>query len=308
MRALVLGGNGFIGSHLVDELLRHGHYVRVFDKYPELYRKPLNNVDYVYGDFGNRGLVSDALDKIDVVYHLISTTLPKTSNEDPAFDVQSNVIETLFLLEQSVANKIKKFVYISSGGTVYGVPATLPIPEDSPTFPLCSYGITKLCIEKYLEMFHHLYGLDYVVIRPSNPFGTRQNPKNAQGVISVFLGNIMQKRTITIWGDGSVVRDYIFVQDLVEGIYCSSVSTLNHRIFNMGSGAGISLNQLVTVIDKYLGCKSNVEYMPKRSFDIPEIYLDVSRAKDELGWQPKTQLIDGIDLTSEFLKTYLQSA
>ena len=120
MNCLVLGGNGFIGSHLVDQLLAEGHRVRVFDKNEEYYRKPIASVDYQYGDFGNRGLLMEALTEIDTVFHLISTTLPKTSNDDPAFDVQSNVIETLFLLEQCIARKVKKIIFISSGGTIYG--------------------------------------------------------------------------------------------------------------------------------------------------------------------------------------------
>ena len=169
---LVLGGNGFIGSHLVDRLIADGHFVRVFDKYPERYRAPLPEVEYHLGDFGNRGLLLDALRDIDVVYHLISTSLPKTSNDDPAFDVQSNVIETLFLLEQCLAKSVLKFVFVSSGGTVYGRPDRLPIVEESPTNPECSYGITKLTIEKYLNLYHHLHGLDYVVVRPSNPYGS----------------------------------------------------------------------------------------------------------------------------------------
>ena len=150
MNSLLLGGNGFIGSHLVDKLLASGHGVRVFDKYEEHYRKSIAGVEYFFGDFGNRGLVAKALDNVDIVFHLISTTLPQTSNDDPVFDVQSNVVETLLLLEQCVARKIQKLVFFSSGGTVYGRPKILPISEDSPTNPECSYGITKLIIEKYL--------------------------------------------------------------------------------------------------------------------------------------------------------------
>ena len=204
---LVLGGNGFIGSHLVDRLIADGHFVRVFDKYPERYRAPLPEVEYHLGDFGNRGLLLDALRDIDVVYHLISTSLPKTSNDDPAFDVQSNVIETLFLLEQCLAKSVLKFVFVSSGGTVYGRPDRLPIVEESPTNPECSYGITKLTIEKYLNLYHHLHGLDYVVVRPSNPYGSRQDPHGIQGAIAVFLGRVASGKSIEIWGDGTFSKD-----------------------------------------------------------------------------------------------------
>lgn len=200
MNTLVLGGNGFIGSHLVDKLLAEGHKVRVFDKYEEHYRKPIAGGDYCYGDFGNRGLLADALNGIDIVFHLISTTLPETSNDDPVFDVQSNVVETLFLLEQCVAKKIQKVVFISSGGTVYGIPVELPVHEDNPTSPECSYGITKLVIEKYLALFKLLHGVNYVIVRPSNAYGDRQNPNSIQGAIPVFLNKVAKGESIEIWG------------------------------------------------------------------------------------------------------------
>jgi len=302
MNTLVLGGNGFIGSHLVDKLLQKGHRVRVFDKYEERYRRPLAGVDYRFGDFGNRGLLAEALDGVDMVYHLICTTLPKTSNDDPVFDVQSNVIETLFLMEQCVEKKIKKLVYISSGGTVYGRPAMLPVPEDGPTDPECSYGITKLAIEKYLALFHHLHGLDYTVVRPSNPYGERQDPNGIQGAIPVFLGKVAKGETIEIWGDGEVVRDYIFIDDLIEGIYrASTVSSASH-IFNLGSGAGRSLNDIVAVIRTVTGREALIEYKAKRTFDIPAIYLDIARAKKELSWAPVTSLENGIEKTWEFIQ------
>jgi UDP-glucose 4-epimerase len=216
MNILVLGGNGFIGSHLVDKLLFEGHSVRVFDKNKEHYRKVLPGVDYHLGEFGNRGLLSDALNGIDVVVHLICTTLPKTSNDDPVFDIQSNVVESLFLFEQCVTNNIKKIIFASSGGTVYGVPQSVPVPEENPTTPICSYGISKLTIEKYLSLFKQLHNLNSVIIRPSNPFGSRQNPFGIQGAIPVFLGKILRNERIQIWGTGDVIRDFIYIEDLVS--------------------------------------------------------------------------------------------
>lgn len=236
MKALVLGGNGFIGSHLVDRLLLAGHGVRIFDRNEELYRRPLAGVEYCYADFGNRTLLAEALDGIDIVFHLISTTVPKTSNDDPAFDVMSNVVETIALLEKCVARGIKKVVFLSSGGTVYGAPAALPVSEDSPTNPECSYGITKLTIEKYLALFNHLYGLDYVVVRPSNPYGPRQNLLGIQGAISVFLGRVAARKPIEVWGDGQIVRDYVYVEDLVEGIYRAASRAVVRRA---GGRAGV---------------------------------------------------------------------
>lgn len=307
MNTLILGGNGFIGSHLVDKLLAEGHKVRVFDKYVEHYRKPIAGGDYCYGDFGNRGLLADALNGIDIVFHLIATTLPETSNDDPVFDVQSNVVETLFLLEQCVAKKIQKVVFTSSGGTVYGRPVELPIPEDSPTDPECSYGITKLVIEKYLALFKLLHGLNYVIVRPSNPYGDRQNPNSIQGAIPVFLGKIAKGESIEIWGDGEVVRDYIFIDDLVNGIYKAATVNPQSRIFNLGSGVGHSLNDIVKIICRIIGREVKVEYKAKRVFDISKIYLDISRAKEELSWAPVTSLESGIEKTWEFIqKLYRQ--
>jgi len=295
MNCLVLGGNGFIGSHLVDQLLANGHKVRVFDKNEEYYRKPISSVDYQYGDFGNRGLLMEALTDIDVVFHLISTTLPKTSNDDPAFDVQSNVIETLFLLEQCVARKVKKIIFISSGGTVYGKPLVLPISENSPTDPECSYGITKLAIEKYLHLYWFLYGLDYCVLRLANAYGERQRPTATQGVIPVFLERALQNDEIVVWGDGSVVRDYIYVTDIARAL----VEALNYsgemKIFNIGSGRGHTLNEVIHVIEGVTGRSLQVKYTDSRPFDVPISVLDISRAKNYLNWIPMTLLFEGVE-------------
>lgn len=294
MNCLVLGGNGFIGSHLVDQLLAEGHTVRVFDKYAEYYRKPLPAVDYQYGDFGNRGLLMEALTGIDVVFHLISTTLPKTSNDDPAFDVQSNVVETVFLLEQCMARQVKKIIFISSGGTVYGKPSTLPIPENSPTDPECSYGITKLAIEKYLYLFWYLHGLDYTILRLANAYGERQRPTATQGAIPVFLERAMRNDEIVVWGNGSVVRDYIHVKDIAHALLKALTYSGENKIFNIGSGQGHSLNEVIDVIEKVTGQALRVKYADARSFDVPINVLDISSARDYLQWEPTVSLFEGI--------------
>jgi len=301
MKILILGGNGFIGSHLVDKLLKEGHYVRVFDKNEEHYRKALHNVDYQFGEFGNRGLLSEALNGIDVVVHLISTTLPKTSNDDPVFDVQSNVIETLFLLEQCVEKKIKKIIYASSGGTIYGIPKAVPVFEENQTNPICSYGISKLTIEKYLYLFNQLHNLDYVIIRPSNPFGGRQNPFGIQGVIPVFLGKIVRNQSIQIWGTGDIIRDYIYIDDLVNAFYAAIIYNTTFRIFNIGCGQGYSLNDLLSVMKNVTGRDLLVTYTSSRIYDVPKIYLDITRATQELNWRPYTSLEQGIKHTWDFV-------
>jgi len=301
MKILVLGGNGFIGSHLVDKLLFEGHFVRVFDKNDEHYRMALPDVDYHIGEFGNRGLLSDALEGIDVVVHLISTTLPKTSNDDPVFDIQSNVIESLFLLEQCVAKNIKKIIFTSSGGTIYGIPQTLPVPEENQTNPICSYGIGKLTIEKYLHLFKQLHNLNYVIIRPSNPFGTRQNPFGIQGVIPVFLGKIIRNEPIQIWGNGNIVRDYVYIEDLVDAFYHAIIYNKTSQVYNIGSGVGHSLNDLLSIMKNVTGHDLSVKYNNSRTYDVPEIYLDITRANKELNWEPHTSLEQGIQNTWDFI-------
>ena len=297
MRFLIIGGNGFIGSHLHDNLRAKGHQVTIFDKYPELYRAPLEGGTYIWGDFGNRGAIAEALKDIDIVFHLVSTTTPQTSNEDPLFDVKSNVLESIHLLQECVAQKIRKVVFVSSGGTVYGSPSVLPVPEDSPTDPQCSYGISKLAIEKYLQLFNHLYHMDYLILRPSNPYGPRQNPKNRQGLISVMLDKISRNEAIEIWGDGEVVRDYIYIEDLVEGMALSAFVDAGTRVLNIGSGTGCSINQVILKVSEVLNVNVRVNYRPSRGFDVPAVYLDIARAKSVLSWSPATALEDGIKKT-----------
>jgi UDP-glucose 4-epimerase len=306
MKALVIGGNGFIGAHLVDALLEAGHKVMVFDRYPSRYKEPLANVDYLIGDFANHGEVDAAVKGTDWVFHLAYTTLPETSNDDPVYDVRSNVVDTLQLLQSCREHKVRKFIFISSGGTVYGIPQSVPIKEDHPTNPLCSYGISKLTIEKYLHLFHKLYGLDYVVARLSNPYGELQNPFAKQGAIGVFLGKVIQGQPITIWGDGKVVRDYVYIKDAVKALVLAAEYNARAedkpRLFNIGAGRGVTLNQIIAEIKNVVDMPVVVHYTPSRPVDVPVNVLDVSRAACHLEWQPTTPLQQGLERSWQWIK------
>lgn len=304
-RCLVLGGRGFIGSHLVDALLARGNHVRCFDR-PHV--APLSeahlsnpNFELFEGDLVSEADVTEALEGCEVCFHLVSTTLPKSSNADPVFDVESNVLGTVRLLTHAVKTGLKKVIFVSSGGTVYGVPTQLPIPETHPTDPVCSYGISKLAIEKYLGLFNQLHGLDYTILRIANPFGERQRTHASQGAVAVFLGKVLRGEPIEIWGDGSVVRDYIYIADVVNALLTALERTGSERVFNIGSGRGHSLNEVVDAIEKVTGRSADRRHLPGRAFDVPVSVLGIEHAKKVLNWSPKVDFEQGLERFATWL-------
>lgn len=307
MRCLVLGGGGFLGSHLCDRLVDEGYQVRIFEKEnvsKENIYHLLDRVEWMEGDFSNPKHLQDTLDGIEVVFHLVSTTLPKSSNENPVYDISTNLVPTIHLLESSRKFGVKKIIFFSSGGTVYGIPRATPIKEEHPANPICSYGIHKLAIEKYLQLYYHLYGLDYTVLRISNPYGERQRPTGSQGAVAVFINKALKMEPIEIWGDGSVVRDYLHVSDVSR----AAIDTISYRgqykIFNIGSGIGISLIDVVKAIKETYGHAIDVCFKPVRSLDVPVNILDISLALRELSWAPKVGFSRGIQRTIDY---YLSS-
>lgn len=296
MRALVLGGNGFIGSHLVDNLLAAGHSVCVFDREAERHRPPLGNVQYSFGSFADTDKIRAELDGVDVVFHLICTTLPSSSNDDPVADVEGNVISTLRLLELLVEKDVPKLVFLSSGGTVYGVPDTIPVTERMAKRPICSYGISKLTIERYLYMFHSLYGLKYAALRVSNPYGERQGHIGVQGVIGTFIDRVLCNKSVEVWGDGSIERDYIYVRDVAEACRNAAESRAN-GMFNIGSGEANSVGDIIAALAVASGRQIVPVYKSGRSFDVPRNVLDCSKATETFGWRATTGLTEGIART-----------
>ena len=304
MNCIVLGGCGFIGSYVVKSLLKLGCFVRVFDL-PNISTENLKNqlkqIEIVEGNFSDFQIVGDALEDMDIVVHLISTTLPGPSNKNPVFDVETNLVGTLNLLDKAVKQGVRKIIFSSSGGTVYGIPNRIPIPEDHSTDPICSYGICKLTIEKYLKLYRHLYGLDYTVLRFANPYGIYQRPDSGQGAVSVFLNNILKSRKISIWGDGSVARDYIYITDLVDAIIKSIEKDTSSKVFNIGSGRAISLLDLIDQIKKVTQKEVEIDFMPGRSLDVPINCLDSKRAFEELSWKSNITLQEGIEKTWQWM-------
>jgi len=295
-KILVLGGNGFIGSHLIDALLEKGYSVRLFDRPNTLFlgSNPVSNVELMHGDLNSDADIASAVVDCDICFHLISTVVPASSNLDPVFDIETNLAGTVKLLNHAVKAGLKKIIFLSSGGTVYGIPRQLPIDENHPTNPLCSYGITKLAIEKYLHLYQQLYGLDYTILRLANPFGERQRIHATQGAIAVFLGKALRKETVEVWGDGSVVRDYIHISDVVCAMLKSMTYKGSEHLFNIGSGRGVSLNEVLDGIEMVTEEKVIRHYAPERKFDVPVSVLAIDRAMNALNWEPKTPFIDGL--------------
>ena len=305
MKIAIFGGGGFIGSTITDSLLLAGHTVKVFER-PRIppYRKfsDYENVTWLTGDYLNSNDVRDAISGCDAVVHLISSTLPKNSNDDPIYDVQTNVIPTIQLLNEMVKSEIKKIVFISSGGTVYGSTECETIPESHPLQPQVSYGITKLTIENYLYLYKKIHGICPVILRVSNPYGERQRVNLAQGAVAVFLNKVINNEIIEIWGSGDVVRDYIHVSDVAAAFITALTYDGDNNIFNIGSGVGTSLNQLLDAIEHITTHKVERKYLPNRSIDVNRNVLNIDLAKRELQWTPKISLVDGIARTFTWME------
>lgn len=305
MKITIFGGGGFIGSAVVDRLLKDRHEIRIFERpRVEPYRKfsTQEKVEWLSGDLMSVHDVSKAIMGADLVVHLVSTTLPKNSNDDPVYDVQTNLVASIQMLDAIVAGGVPKIIFISSGGTIYGNPMKLPIGEDHPTEPSVSYGITKLAIEKYLLLYKRLHGVKVNILRVANPYGERQRIETSQGAVGIFLNNAIKNIPINIWGDGSVTRDYIHISDVAEAFSAAINYDGELSVFNIGSGVGTSLNELVKKIEKVLGASPKVNYELGRSFDVSASILDNKLALEQLNWRPLVDLEEGLNKTAVWMR------
>jgi UDP-glucose 4-epimerase len=288
----VLGGTGFLGRQLCAELVRQQYVVRSISRSghppgsPEMWWE---NVQWIAGDVGS-AVSLDAIQDADVLLHLASTTYPYTSNRDPVYDLESNTVATVRMLQSGALSNLRKIIFVSSGGTVYGVPQSIPIDESHPTDPICAYGIHKLACEKYIQLFHFMHKIDYAILRVSNMYGPLHETERPFGAVETFMRRCIQGKAIDIWGDGSTTRDYVHVEDVVASLTKSIEHGSPSGIFNIGSGVGHTLNDLVKMLEQRAGAKVKVNYLPQRNFDVPANVLDISKAKEELGWQPRSNL------------------
>ncbi len=236
----------------------------------------------------------------DVVHHYACSTIPKTANDDPLGDLDVNVRGSVRLLEALRRRHGTRLVFPSSGGTVYGPLRHAPVPEDHPLDPITIYGVSKVAIEKYLGFYRGIHHLDLRIARLANPYGVGQDPRGKQGAATTFLNLAMADEAIEVWGDGSVVRDYIHIADTVAGLLAvvdaAPVPFSDHPIFNIGSGKGVSIREMLALLEDRLGRAIRVRYLPSREFDVATNVLDIERARLILGWSPRLEFSAGMDL------------
>ena len=299
--SLVTGGCGFIGGHLTLHLSKLGHDVLVFDRHPPPpWLIGLPRVRFIQGELLELLSADDWLQGVDAIYHLAWAHIPESATQHPVNDIQTNLVTTVRLLQAASERGVRRILFPSTGGAVYGLVQRLPVPEGHPKAPISAYGVTKLAAEKYIELYHRLHGLEYAILRPSVPYGPWQDPFGRQGAVAVFMGSILTGRPITIWGDGdAITRDFFHISDLIRAFVLAAHHPSETAIYNIGGGQAVSLNQLLNEIMQIADVERDViiKRLPPRPFDVPQLVLDITRAREVLGWTPQTSLREGLKST-----------
>jgi UDP-glucose 4-epimerase len=309
MRALVTGGAGFIGSNLVDALLERGDEVTVVDDLSTGRRENLtgaleNGAELVESDIRDAQAMLDVFGRArpEVVFHLAAQIDVRHSVADPAADARINVEGTINVLNAALETSVKRFVNTSTGGAIYGEGQILPAPEDHPVAPMSPYGNSKFCAENYCSLFRRLHGLSTVSLRYGNVYGPRQDPLGEAGVIAIFCGKLLEGGRPTVFGDGKQTRDYDWVGDVVSA-NLAATKTDTAGPYNVGTGRETSVLELVDVLRDISGDDSfEPEFAPERPGEVQRIAIDPSRAREELGWEPKMDLRDGLERTLDSLR------
>tara|TARA_R110000850_G_scaffold125699_8_gene244233 strand:- start:776 stop:1654 length:879 start_codon:yes stop_codon:yes gene_type:complete len=287
-KVLITGGEGFVGRNVVRLLGGQGIETISFSSRQ--------------GDFGNRQDCQRMLRGVDTVIHLAWTSVPASSMGAPIDDVEQNVVGSLRLMETCIEAGVRRFVFMSSGGTVYGVPQELPIRESHPLSPISSYGITKVMVESYLMAFCRSGDLDAVILRGANAYGAGSNGQKFQGVIGAWLRRLALGEEITLYG-GDVVRDYVFVEDFARAVVLATIKAGPGEIYNIGSGEGHALSEVLDRIKVVTGMVPQIKNEASRGFDVPANVLDSTLAKAQLDWETEVSLDEGIRRTWERIKS-----
>ncbi len=306
MKYLVTGGAGFIGSHVVDRLLADGHEVAVVDDLSTGFRENLNPKAAFYeADIRAKNLREIfEKERPQIVNHHAAQMDVTRSVSEPIYDSDVNILGSINLLECCREFGIEKLTYISTGGAVYGEPEYLPVDEAHPIRPKSAYGVSKHAVEHYVELYGDLYGMRWTILRYPNVFGPRQNPNGEAGVNAIFTKKMLEGQTPTIYGGGVMVRDYVYVGDLVEANIIS-LEKGDGGIYNLGSGVGTTVNEIYTLLQGMIGFKTPANEAPRRPGEVENIYLSARKAKEELGWEPRMSFAEGLEKTVEWFRENL---
>lgn len=283
-KTLVIGGTGFIGTSIVQVLKEHDQYVSVYDV-----NKSLNGNDNYVGNIKDDINFDNIVSQYDNVIYLITTVSPKRSMDFPNEPYTNDVPLLIKTLDACLKSGIKRIVFASSGGTIYGDSNGIKSVETDINSPINHYAVCKLTCEKILEMYNKLYGMENVALRISNPYGEGQNPKSGVGVITTFAEQIKNGNQINLFGDGSVTRDFVYVKDVAEAFYLATNWDFIKEIapiFNIGSGTGLSLKQIVEIVSEVLEVEPKINYLPEREFDVKYNVLDISKAQKYIDYKP----------------------
>jgi UDP-glucose 4-epimerase len=302
LRILVTGGAGFIGSNVADRFVELGHEVAVFDDLSTGFREFVPRTAKFYeGDLRNAGDVERAIADFrpEVVDHHAAQIDVRRSVSDPVFDATTNILGGLRLLESCTRHAVRKFVYASTGGALYGEGRQLPATEDHPVNPEAPYGASKHALEHYIYLWKLLHGLDFTVLRYPNVYGPRQNPHGEAGVNAIFIGLMLDGKRPKIFGTGEQVRDYLYVGDVVEANVLA-LTKGSGEMLNLGTGVGTSVLDIVRELNAILGAHLDPIFEPARPGEIQRIYLDATRAREVLGWRPTVPFTEGLRRTVEW--------
>jgi UDP-glucose 4-epimerase len=293
MRIAITGGQGLIGINLVKTLLNTNFFTIKILYQGKIYNK-IEHISYIKVNFTDKTSLIEALKDIDIVIHLAWTTTPSSASTNPFFDIQTNLLLGVNLLDACVYSKVKKVIFASSGGTVYGIPNTIPIPENHELNPISCYGISKLAFEKYLQFYSRQFNLDYLILRISNAYGLHQSIHKGQGVIGIWVDKIIKNEKIEIWGDGSAVRDYVYVDDISLAILKSIEKEIKNEVFNVGNGKGVALKEIIDLLKKSIKKEITIHYLESRNIDVPSNVLCIKKIEEKLDWKPLITIEEGL--------------
>jgi len=299
MAILVTGGAGFIGSHIVDALISEGYHIVVFDDLSTGKKEHVNkNAKFYKAGLNDRLEEIFRKERIDIVVHQAAQINIRKSLSNPILDADVNIKGTLNLLE--CCKEVEKFIYASSGGAVYGEPRYLPVDEEHPVAPLSPYGVSKYIAEKYLQVYKEIYDLDYVALRYGNVYGPRQSGEGEAGVVAIFANKILHSERPTINGDGTQTRDFVYVTDVARANLLAMEKGKN--VYNIATGKETSVNEIFDMIKKILNTSIKPEHAPPIKGEVRRIYLNIEKAKKELGWKPEVELEEGIEKLLEYTR------